>query len=113
MIRVQPQTEEGEHLYQSQNSEIYFYGFWTEESKPSLSGLDFHFKKGTLYGISGKVGSGKSALLAAISGEIPYYSGSLRVKGSIAFVEQEPTIFSDTLRQNVIFGKSFDSRKYD
>ena len=43
---------------------------------------------GLLYGISGKVGSGKSNLLQAILSEIPYYSGAFQANGSIAFVEQ-------------------------
>jgi len=32
---------------------------------------------GSFYGITGKVGSGKSGLLGAILGEIPYFSGKL------------------------------------
>ena len=45
-------------------------------------------RKGVFYGIAGKVGSGKSSLLNAILGELPFYSGVFGVKGSIAYVEQ-------------------------
>jgi ATP-binding cassette, subfamily C (CFTR/MRP), member 4 len=45
-------------------------------------------RKGVFYGIAGKVGSGKSGLLNAILGELPFYSGEFGVKGSVAFVEQ-------------------------
>jgi ATP-binding cassette, subfamily C (CFTR/MRP), member 4 len=60
-----------------------------------------------LYGITGKVGAGKSSLLAAILSEIPYYSGNISHKGSIAYVEQEPVVFSDTVKNNIIFGAKF------
>ncbi len=91
----------------------YFKGYWREDfSAPSLKDIHFHFHSRRLYGITGKVGSGKSGLLGAILGEIPYYSGKIAVKGSIAYVEQEPVIFSDTIRSNIIFGQQFDEQRY-
>jgi ATP-binding cassette, subfamily C (CFTR/MRP), member 4 len=54
------------------------------------------------------VGSGKSGLLGAILGEIPYYAGTLSIKGSIAYVEQEPIVFSDTIRNNILFGRKLN-----
>lgn len=77
-------------------------------ASPFLKNICFSFKKEKLYGITGKVGSGKSALFAAILGEIPYSSGKLEVSGSIAYVEQEPILFSDTIFNNIIFGKEFN-----
>ena len=46
----------------------------------------------------GKVGAGKTSLLLAILEEIPYCRGRIAREGSIAFVEQEPVIFSTTVR---------------
>jgi ATP-binding cassette subfamily C (CFTR/MRP) protein 4 len=55
---------------------INFCGFWNEDfERPSLKDINIRFAPGKLYGITGKVGSGKSGLLSAIMGEIPYYSG--------------------------------------
>jgi len=65
------------------------------------------FKKGKMYGITGKVGAGKSSILAAILSEIPYYSGNINLKGSIVYVEQGPVIFSDTIKNNITFGASY------
>jgi ATP-binding cassette subfamily C (CFTR/MRP) protein 4 len=59
------------------------------------------------------VGSGKSGLLGAILGEIPYYSGSIAIGGSISYVEQEPIIFSMTVKDNILFGKPFNKTMYD
>jgi ATP-binding cassette, subfamily C (CFTR/MRP), member 4 len=67
-----------------------------------------YFKRGIFYGITGKVGSGKSGLLGTILGEIPYYSGKFEMKGSVSYVEQEPIIFSDTVRNNILFGTTYN-----
>ncbi len=40
--------------------------------------------------------------------EIPAYSGYANIPSSIAFVEQEPIIFSGTVLDNIIFGKPYD-----
>lgn len=92
----------------------HFNGYWKEDfDNPSLKDIQLFFQSGKLYGITGKVGSGKSGLLAAILEEIPYYSGKLEVKGSIAYVEQEPIVFSDTVKNNIIFGREFNQQNYD
>jgi ABC-type transport system involved in cytochrome bd biosynthesis fused ATPase/permease subunit len=65
-----------------------------------------------LYGITGKIGSGKSGLLGAITGEMPNYSGMFQSSGTVAFVEQEPVIFSETIKDNIIFGKEFNATLY-
>jgi ABC-type multidrug transport system fused ATPase/permease subunit len=39
--------------------------------------------------------------------------GSLSVKGSIAYVEQEPFIISASIRKNILFGKPFDQKRFD
>jgi len=64
-----------------------FNGYWKKDlTVPSLKNINLHFKNSTYYGITGKVGSGKSGLLGAILKEIPYYSGTLLVEGSISYV---------------------------
>ena len=44
---------------------------------------------------------------------MPYYSGQLQRRGSVAYVEQEPILFSDTIRNNITFGKPFDNNLYE
>jgi len=49
--------------------------------------------KGELVCIIGDVGSGKSSLLAAISGQIlSFHDNLVRVNGSLALVQQTPWI---------------------
>ncbi len=64
-----------------------FNGYWKNNFEvPSLKDINLSFHKGVFYGITGKVGSGKSGLLGVMLGEIPYYSGEFSFKGSIAYV---------------------------
>ena len=79
---------------------------------PNPQEHQYKFGPKALYGITGKVGSGKSGLLGVILEEIPFYSGKLKKTGTIAYVEQEPIIFSNTIRENILFGLPFEEHKY-
>ena len=62
--------------------------------------------------ITGHVGSGKSTLLAAIAGEISKSSGNVFCFGTIAYVPQTAWVFPGTLRENILFGETYDEKKY-
>uniref|UniRef100_G3UHU7 ATP-binding cassette sub-family C member 10 n=1 Tax=Loxodonta africana TaxID=9785 RepID=G3UHU7_LOXAF len=71
--------------------------------------------QGFLVGIVGKVGSGKSSLLAAIAGELHRLSGQVTVAGlskGFGLATQEPWIQFATIRDNILFGKTFDAQLY-
>ena len=91
-----------------------FNGYWDSEKKENahLADINLTIKKGEFVGITGAVGSGKSGLLGAILGEIPFYSGEISKKGTIGYVEQEPFILSATVKENILFGREFDADKY-
>jgi ATP-binding cassette subfamily C (CFTR/MRP) protein 4 len=63
--------------------------------------------------VIGPVGSGKGSILQSILSELPSISGTLEVRGSIGYVSQDPWIFPASLRDNILFGKEFDSAWYD
>jgi ABC-type iron transport system FetAB ATPase subunit len=70
-------------------------------------------KKGDLITIVGPVGKWQiSSFIQALLGEIPKVSGSLSVAGTQAYVSQEAFIVNTTVRENIIFGKPFDMKKY-
>ncbi|GAB5571545.1 ATP-binding cassette sub-family C member 10 isoform X3 [Prionailurus iriomotensis] len=72
-------------------------------------------KKGALVGIVGKVGCGKSSLLAAIAGELHRLHGRVAVWGlskGFGLATQEPWIQFATIRDNILFGKTFDAQLY-
>ena len=77
-----------------------------------LQDVSFEASKKSLTVITGQVGSGKSTLLASIAGEATKTRGSVVYSGTIAYVPQTAWLFSGTLRENVLFGESYDERKY-
>lgn len=56
----------------------------------------------------GRVGSGKTSLIASLLGETHILRGTLHRSGIVAYVEQETCIFSDSVRNNILFGLPLD-----
>ncbi|TSS35866.1 Multidrug resistance-associated protein 7 [Bagarius yarrelli] len=80
-----------------------------------LHNLNLKVKKGSLFVVVGKVGCGKSSLLAAITGELNRVRGIVHVQGreqGFGLVAQEPWIQHATVRDNILFGKDFNSGFY-
>uniref|UniRef100_A0A8C5X3B7 ATP-binding cassette sub-family C member 10 n=1 Tax=Malurus cyaneus samueli TaxID=2593467 RepID=A0A8C5X3B7_9PASS len=76
-----------------------------------------HFPlQGMLLGVVGKVGSGKSSLLAAITGELIKQGGRVYVSDleqGFGLATQEPWIQFTTVRENILFGREYDARLYE
>ncbi|NXW39692.1 MRP7 protein, partial [Nyctiprogne leucopyga] len=73
-------------------------------------------RKGMLLGVVGKVGSGKSSLLAAITGELIKQGGRVYVcdlEKGFGLTTQEPWIQFTTVRENILFGREYDARLYE
>lgn len=62
--------------------------------------------------VIGSVGAGKSSLMSAAIGEMEKISGTVDVKGSVAFVTQEAWIQNNTLRENILFGRKMNVKNY-
>lgn len=91
-----------------------FDGFWNKKEldKAHLKNINLHIKRGDFCGITGKVGSGKSGLLGVILDELPYYKGYFDKDGIISYVEQEPVLFSTSVKENILFGADFHYERY-
>ncbi|KAL9980575.1 hypothetical protein ACROYT_G009180 [Oculina patagonica] len=77
-----------------------------------LNEISLQCHEGDLIAITGPAGSGKSSVLGAIIGEIPVTSGQISVTGKIAYLPQNPWLFSGTVQENIVFGSHFDEQKY-
>lgn len=87
---------------------------WDPESKfRTLEEIELKVSRGMKVAICGTVGSGKSSLLSCILGEMPKLGGTVRISGTKAYVPQSPWILSGNIRENILFGKPFDSEKYE
>ena len=88
------------------------------ETTPLLKEINLTLNKGETLGIVGKTGSGKTTLLMQLLHQFPYKGEKLfineeplidydpqTVAGHLAYVPQEHTLFSRTIRENMLFGK--------
>ncbi|KAF9968528.1 hypothetical protein BGZ70_002765 [Mortierella alpina] len=81
--------------------------------KPILSNITLRIPDGHLTAIAGRIGQGKSSLLSAIMGEMYKLHGTVTVYGDLAYVPQQAWIINATVRDNILFGKPYDQKKYD
>lgn len=87
----------------------------------ALDNVSFNINKGETLAIIGKTGSGKSTIALLIARMIQPNSGQILIDGkpieelnitslreAIGFVPQESFLFSDTLKNNILFGTDSD-----
>ncbi|KAK4129639.1 P-loop containing nucleoside triphosphate hydrolase protein [Parathielavia appendiculata] len=105
-----------------------------ESERFVLRNINITFPKGELSVISGKTGTGKSLMLAAILGEVDVLGGTIYVprapplserhdskanKGNwiipeaIAYVAQIPWIENASIKENILFGLPYDEERYN
>jgi ATP-binding cassette subfamily B protein len=82
-----------------------------------LDGVDLEIPAGSTVGITGPTGSGKSTLVRLLARLYEPTAGTIlldgrtietwpleELRGALGVVQQEPFLFSDTLRANILFG---------
>jgi ATP-binding cassette subfamily B protein len=98
--------------------EVHFsYNHNGSSSVPVLSGISLVVEPGTVLGVVGPPGSGKTTMLSLIPRLYDVSRGKIRVDGQdiralrmdnlrshIAFMPQEPFLFAGTIRENITFG---------
>lgn len=104
---------------ESIQGEIYFnqVDFGYEEGEPILQDLTFQCKPGDVVALLGSTGSGKTTLVNLLPRFYDYTKGSIKIdgielkdypkrylRGMVGIVEQEPFLFSRTIRENITYG---------
>uniref|UniRef100_A0A3Q3VS30 ATP-binding cassette sub-family C member 5 n=1 Tax=Mola mola TaxID=94237 RepID=A0A3Q3VS30_MOLML len=79
----------------------------------TLHRIDLRIKRGSLVGICGGVGSGKSSLLSALLGQMTLLEGNVAASGGFAYMSQQAWILNDSLKQNILFGSENDQDRYE
>ncbi|KAM4621218.1 ATP-binding cassette sub-family C member 5 [Polymixia lowei] len=79
----------------------------------TLHRIDLRIKRGSLVGICGSVGSGKSSLLSALLGQMTLLEGNVAASSGFAYVSQQAWILNDSLKENILFGEEYDHNKYN
>jgi ATP-binding cassette subfamily B protein len=94
---------------------------YDESNSPVLKGISFACQPGQAVALLGSTGSGKTSLVNLLPRFYEYTSGSLTLDGvelqeyprhylrqQIGIVEQEPFLFSRTIRENITYGVGRD-----
>ncbi|XP_059490470.1 probable multidrug resistance-associated protein lethal(2)03659 [Neocloeon triangulifer] len=87
---------------------------WVEGGDVTLNKINLRAEPGSLVAVIGAVGSGKSSLIQALLGELPWGGGGGGVEAwGVSYSSQEPWVFSGSVRENVVFGRPFERRRYN
>ncbi|KAI9837542.1 MAG: hypothetical protein M1819_007193 [Sarea resinae] len=106
----EPATEAGEEAVRIRDASFTWNKY---EARKALEGINFVARKGELSCIVGRVGAGKSSLLSGILGDLWKLNGEVTVRGSVAYVAQQPWVMNASVRENLIFGHRWDPHFYD
>lgn len=96
--------------------------FWDDSRRSqALHDVNFTVKAGDVCFLTGEVGSGKSALLNALIGDLrpgladPLSGGlpAVGLRGSLSYASQNPWIQNASVRDNILFGAPYDRDWYN
>jgi ATP-binding cassette subfamily B protein len=119
----EPLTEGSYRPSDSVRGEVVFrnVGFEYDADVPVLKEISLHCRPGQAVALLGSTGSGKTTLVHLLPRFYEYTSGSLTLDGvelkayprhilrqQIGIVEQEPFLFSRTIRENITYGVGRD-----
>ena len=120
-LKIEPEIKNKTTENTTIHGEIEFknVSFTYEDTKiTALQNISFKVKKGETLAILGKTGSGKSSILSLITRQYDIKKGSITIDGkkidqvnlndlrnSIGIVPQDAFLFSDTIKNNIKFGK--------
>ena len=90
---------------------------YSHDSEPVLNNISIKASKGETVALVGKSGSGKSTIVNLLNRFYEDYEGKITIDGydirkvkltdlrnSISYVSQDPTLFNDTVRNNIAYG---------
>ncbi|XP_044727746.1 ATP-binding cassette sub-family C member 4-like [Chrysoperla carnea] len=88
-----------------------YFASWIPNQK-ILQNITTVIHSGEICSIIGPVGSGKSSFLNAILSEMHTDGGKLTISGTVSYSSQDPWLFSGSIRNNILFGLSYNENKY-
>ncbi|XP_070611560.1 cystic fibrosis transmembrane conductance regulator isoform X2 [Erythrolamprus reginae] len=103
--------ENGNNKISSTNGGLFFTNL-TLHFTPVLKDINFKIEKGELLAVAGSTGAGKTSLLMLIMGELEPLEGKIKHSGRISFCPQVSWIMPGTIKENIIFGVSYDEYRY-
>jgi ATP-binding cassette subfamily B protein len=120
-LKTEPEIKNTVHEHTKVTGDIVFNNVaftYDDTNINALKGISFSIKQGQTLAILGKTGSGKSTVLDLIGRLYDVKEGSIKVnaieiaqhnltdlRNSIGYVPQDAFLFSDTIKNNIKFGK--------
>jgi ATP-binding cassette, subfamily B, multidrug efflux pump len=120
-LKTEPEIKNTVHEHTKVTGDIVFNNVaftYDDTNINALKGISFNIKQGQTLAILGKTGSGKSTILDLIGRLYDVKEGSIKVnaieiaqhnltdlRNSIGYVPQDAFLFSDTIKNNIKFGK--------
>nr|XP_032659840.1 cystic fibrosis transmembrane conductance regulator isoform X1 [Chelonoidis abingdonii] len=104
-------AKQGSRKVSSNDNNLLFSNF-PLHGTPVLKDINFKIEKGELLTVSGSTGAGKTSLLMLIMGELEPSEGKIKHSGRISFSPQVSWIMPGTIKENIIFGVSYDEYRY-
>ncbi len=111
---VQPERTDADRL---ERLSITGLTYQHPESGRGISAVDLELRAGSFAVVAGRIGSGKSTLVRALTGLLPAQAGEIRWNGRLverpdtffqpprcAVTPQVPVLFSETLKANILMG---------
>ncbi|XP_037692238.1 cystic fibrosis transmembrane conductance regulator [Choloepus didactylus] len=89
-----------------------FFSNFSLLGAPVLKDISFRIERGQLLAVAGSTGAGKTSLLMMIMGELEPLEGKIKHSGRISFCSQFSWIMPGTIKENIIFGISYDEYRY-
>ncbi len=129
-----PEPQEGDGVGYAFDRELSIDIQWFQyagKSEPALHGIKGCIPKGSILGITGKTGSGKSTLMQLLAAQLGQdsgarFEGDIRLDGlavssiqkkeyraHLAYVPQDVFLFSETIEENIMFGTQAQDRQAD
>nr|QWN59144.1 ATP-binding cassette C transporter [Rehmannia glutinosa] len=91
-----------------------FFSWEAKAERPTLSNINLDIPIGSLVAVVGSTGEGKTSLVSAMLGELPPVAdATVVIRGKVAYVPQVSWIFNATVRDNILFGSTFEPAKYE
>ena len=120
-LKITPEIQNTVNLHSEIKGDIAFHNVsftYADTNIEAIKNVSFEVKKGQTLAILGKTGSGKSSILSLVSRLYDVTHGNVSVDGadirdlnlydlrnSIGFVPQDAFLFSDSIKNNIRFGK--------
>ena len=115
---VKDKKKQNGNVQTNSNGNIGNHGTSSENEKKApfeLKDININISDESLVAVVGVVGSGKSSLLNALLGEMQRMKGGINISPrikNVAYVSQQAWIQNISLKDNILFGKQLDEKKY-